>query len=449
MMEMRKPTDASNDASPLAEAVTKLPASGGRTERAPAPFRSRLFAVLLMFAIIPTVTLTLVWAITASQILPLMTAAQAWERVARSGERAIGLVRSAPLDSAQLHAVDAHETELRRSVELATRFGYLAPRAVVLVSVGAIVIVALVAIGGSRVAGHLSRQLSRPLDELVGWTALLRSGRALPNGGNQRGAPEFEVLRTGMRTMAAELERGRQRALEAERADAFRESARRFAHELKNPLTPIRFAVDRLRRSAPAELRDTVEVLAEEASRLETMARSFAQFGRLPDGPAAEVDMRELVAKVAHATIPERVAVTLEFPDDLPLVTGYHESLVRAVTNVLVNAVEALGSDGRILVRVARDAVRGQPAVCVAIRDNGYGIAPDALQRIFDPYVTTKAGGTGLGLAIARQTVAAHDGLVEAESTVGVGTEIRFRLPVNGVRLPSNTSAASAFSNGV
>jgi two-component system nitrogen regulation sensor histidine kinase NtrY len=448
MMEMRKPTDASNTASAAPTPVAKLRSSSGRTERAPAPFRSRLFAVLLLFAIIPTVALALIWAITASQILPLMTAAQAWERVARSGERAIGLVRSAPLDSEQLHAVDAHEAELRQSVELATRFGYIAPRAVVLVTSGAFVIVVLVAIGGSRVAGHLSRQLSRPLDELVGWTALLRSGRTLPESGNQRGAPEFEVLRSGMRTMAAELEQGRQRALEAERADAFRESARRFAHELKNPLTPIRFAVDRLRRSAPAELRDTVEVLAEEASRLETMARSFAQFGRLPDGAAADVDMSELVAKVTHATIPDSVAVTLDLADALPLVTGYHEALVRAVTNVLVNAVEALGPDAQIFVSVSRDEVRGQPAVCIAIRDNGTGISPAALERIFDPYVTTKPGGTGLGLAIARQTVTAHDGLVEAESSVGVGTEIRFRIPVNGVRVATSATHAVTFTNG-
>ena len=100
-----------------------------------------------------------------------------------------------------------------------------------------------------------------------------------------------------MRTMARELDEGRRRALDAERAEAFRESARRFAHELKNPLTPIRFAVERLRRSAPDDLRDTVEVLAEESARLETMARSFAQFGRLPDGPAAEIDVADLVTR--------------------------------------------------------------------------------------------------------------------------------------------------------
>lgn len=448
MKDIRKSTDQVERTNP----IPKPPLEGGRRERAPAPFRTRLFAVLLLFAVIPSVALTLIWAVTASKTLPMVTAASAWERVARSGEQAIALVRSAPLDTAQRRALDAHEAELRASVEQSKRFGFVARRTVPLISFGALFILVIVAIGGSRVAGHLSRQLSRPLDELVGWTGLLRGGRSLPRStGNHRGAPEFEVLRSGMRTMAAELERGRQRELEAERANAFRESARRFAHELKNPLTPIRFAVDRLRRTAPPELHDTLEVLAEEASRLETMARSFAQFGRLPDGPAAEVDVGDLVSRVARHTVPETATLELEVENELPLVVGYHEALVRAVTNVLVNAIEACRGNAALQVRVTRDRIETNGSssdwVCIAMRDNGPGIAPDALQKIFDPYITTKPGGTGLGLAIVRQTIAAHGGLVEADSTPGAGTEIRFRLPVNGTS-GNNIGGNNSNSNG-
>jgi nitrogen fixation/metabolism regulation signal transduction histidine kinase len=238
------------------------------------------------------------------------------------------------------------------------------------------------------------------------------------------------VLRTGMRTMAQELESGRQRALEAERAEAFRESARRFAHELKNPLTPIRFAVDRLRRTAPAELHDTVEVLAEEAARLESMARAFAQFGRLPDGPAADIDVGDLVTRAAHATVPDHLTLELDIADALPLVHGFHDSLLRAVTNVLINAVEASGAAGRIAVQVRHERQSAPEAVSIRIIDSGGGIEPTRLAHIFDPYVTTKPGGTGLGLAIVRQTIAAHGGTVAAHSAPGTGTEIQFRLPV-------------------
>jgi signal transduction histidine kinase len=229
--------------------------------------------------------------------------------------------------------------------------------------------------------------------------------------------------------MAHELETGRRRALEAERAEAFRESARRFAHELKNPLTPIRFAVDRLRRSAPDDLKDTVEVLAEEAARLETMAKSFAQFGRLPDGPAADVDLVELVTRVARHTVPERLTLALHCEPDLPLLPGFHEPLVRAVSNVLLNAVDATPAGGTISVSVTRDPADGQH-LAIEVQDTGGGIAADVLTRIFDPYVTTKPGGTGLGLAIAMQTVQAHRGTMDARSTPGQGTTMTIRLPL-------------------
>ena len=426
MKEMRKLTAFDTPPAP----TPKPGQDGSRRDRARPPFRSRLFAMLLLFALVPTVVVTLLFAVTASRALSMLSADTAWERVARSGETALGAIRPLSMTAEQRQAVQQHENELRASVELAKRFDYVAPRTMRLVALGGLAVIILVAIGASRVAGHLSRQLSRPLDELVGWTGLIRSGETLPERTTRRGAPEFEVLRTGMRTMAKELELGRRKALEAERAEAFRESARRFAHELKNPLTPIRFAVSRLRRDAPPELHETVEVLAEEASRLETMARSFAQFGRLPEGPAAEVDVGDLVARAARATVPERMTLQLQLEPDLPLVTGFHESLVRAVSNILVNAVEACAGQGVIAVRVEPAMLGHRPGVCIAVRDAGPGMPSDVLARIFDPYVTTKAGGTGLGLAIARQTISAHNGLIEADSTVGVGTEIRLLLPL-------------------
>ncbi len=386
--------------------------------------------MLLLFALVPTVALTLVWTGAASRALSLMSAGSAWERVARSGEAALAAARTTPLSSEQRAALDAHESELRQSVELAKRFDFVAGRTVRLVVIGALLVVVAVAVGASRVAGHLSRQLSRPLDELVGWTRLIRSGLPIPDVAERRGAPEFEVMRSSMRTMAQELDAGRRRALEAERAEAFRESARRFAHELKNPLTPIRFAIARLRRSAPDELSDTIDVLAEESARLDTMARNFAQFGRLPDGPAAEIDVAELVTKVVRSTVPEHLDVDLDIAEALPMVTGYHEPLVRALTNVLLNAIDACAGTGRLAVRVARDAREGADHVVISVRDTGPGIPVEVLARMFEPYVTTKPGGTGLGLAIARQTLAAHDGEIVAYSTVGEGTEMQLRIPI-------------------
>jgi signal transduction histidine kinase len=294
--------------------------------------------------------------------------------------------------------------------------------------------VLIIGIGASRVAGHLSRNLSRPLQELVGWTAHIGRGEPLPTTPPRRGAPEFQVLRERMRDMAGELELGRTRALEAERAAALRESARQVAHELKNPLTPIRFAVERLRRDAPPELAETVDVLAIESQRLEAMAKSFSQFGRLPEGPAADIDMGDLARYTARATIPPELGGNVEVGSDVPMVHGHHDALARALSNVMLNAVDACKPGGTVSVRVRRAKLHDRDSVEVAVSDTGCGIPSEQLARIWDPYVTSKPGGTGLGLAIARQTVLAHDGAVAADSTVGRGTEIRFVLPVDGSR---------------
>ena len=144
------------------------------------------------------------------------------------------------------------------------------------------------------------------------WTELIARGRPLPEGPPRRGAPEFETLRRRMRKMASALAAARERELEAERLEAFRETARRVAHELKNPLTPIRLAVASLRRATGGDTRlnEYIEVLETESRRLELMARSFAQFGTLPEGTAADVDLVELARAVAHSLSSGRAQVS-------------------------------------------------------------------------------------------------------------------------------------------
>ncbi len=394
-------------------------------------YRTRLIVILSLFAIVPAALLTLLWSGSVTSAISLVSGRAAWESAAASGQRAIAAVRDLPLAREQRRLVDAHERELRTSLEQARRFSFIANRSVRIVAILGIISLAVFGFAATRVAGHLSRQMSRPLDEIVGWTALIGQGEPLPSRDAQaaRGAPEFATLRDRMRDMATAIDTGRQRAAEAERLEAYRESARRVAHELKNPLTPIRFAIDRLRRDVPAELRETVDVLATESMRLERIARAFAEFGRLPEGPSAEVDIAELVRYAVSAGVPPGIDVEVRAADDLPHIVGHHDALAAALANVILNAVDACDSSGRIEVAAARASLNGRDAVEITVSDSGKGIAPADLGRIWDPYVTQKPGGTGLGLAIARQAVLAHDGTVEATSTLGEGTQIRFLLP--------------------
>ena len=398
-------------------------------------YRTRLIVILSLFAIVPTALLTLLWSGTVSSALPLVSGRAAWESVASSGQRAIEAARAAPLEPSQRQRIDDHERELRTSLEQARRYSFIAGRSVRLVL--AVALLALIVFGviASRVAGHLSRQMSRPLDEIVRWTAMIGRGERLPEPAVQpaRGAPEFATLRARMRDMAGEIEAGRQRVAEAERLAAYRESARRVAHELKNPLTPIRFALARLRRDAPHGLSDPIDVLETETRRLERIAKSFAEFGRLPDGPASEIDVGELARYSAAATVPPGIELDVQVEDGLPRLTGHHDALAGALSNVVLNAVDACDGKGRIVVSATRAMLGGRDAVRIEVSDDGDGMEPGTLAHIWEPYTTHKPGGTGLGLAIARQAVLAHDGTVEADSALGTGTRIRFILPARPV----------------
>jgi len=415
-------------------------------------FRGRLFTILLAFALIPSIVLTLSGGITSWWALKLVGAQSAWDSVAASGSRALSVARSAPLTPGQRNTLVQFDSTLGANAQLAKQVSYVYRRSAELALVGAIFSFVILALLASRIAGHLSRNMSRPLQELVGWTERIGRGDPLPEGPPRRGAPEFEVLRQRMRDMSSELELGRTRAIEAERAATLRESARQVAHELKNPLTPIRFAVERLRRELPTmspALVETVEVLDIESRRLEAMARSFSQFGKLPEGPQAAIDVGELVRYTARSTVPTDIGLDVDVENATPMIRGHHDALARALSNVILNAVDAcrtapMGRPAHITVRVrpiagdglspTNDAAHangnGTNGVEIAVADSGCGIPKEQLSRIWEPYVTSKPGGTGLGLAIARQTVLAHRGAVDAESMPGQGTTIRFLLPV-------------------
>jgi signal transduction histidine kinase len=393
-------------------------------------FRARLFLILLGFALIPTIVLSAAWELTVVRVLPVLGTIPAMERIAQTGSSAVKSAKGAALSPSQVAALDEHQRALDEGLLHARQMEFLMTRrAPVVAATVALFVSALLIFVASRVAGHLSRNLSRPLSELVGWTETIERGEPLPEGPPRKGAPEFVVLRNRMREMSTELRLGRVRALEAERATALRESARQVAHELKNPLTPIRFAIARLRREAPDALSETIDVLEVESLRLESMAKSFAQFGRLPEGPRAPVDLAELVRSVARSAVPQERSMTIDVADDVPMVPGHVDALGRALTNVLLNAVEASPPDASIALNVRRTERSGRPMVEVAVRDEGSGIPAARLERIWEPYVTHKAGGTGLGLAIVRQTLLAHDGFVEVESAPGRGTTMRLILP--------------------
>src|SRR5687768_11696619 len=222
-------------------------------------FRGRLFLILFAFALVPSMVLTLAWSGATWWIVPLVSSNAAWDSTAASGARALTAARDDRGSSTDSVAFARHEQLLREGQLRSRQSGFFLRRVALAFGISALLAFLGLIVIASRVAGHLSRNLSRPLQELVGWTERIARGEGVPDEPAAKGAPEFEMLRGRMREMSLELEKGRRAALEAERGAAMRETARQVAHELKNPLTPIRFAVERLRRDAPAALQESIE----------------------------------------------------------------------------------------------------------------------------------------------------------------------------------------------
>src|SRR5687768_898589 len=186
-------------------------------------FRGRLFLILFGFALVPSMVLTLAWSGASWWIVPLVSSNAAWDSTAASGARALDAARQKRLTRADSVALANHEQMLRTGQLRSRQSGFFLRRVAVAFAVSALFAFLGLIVLASRVAGHLSRNLSRPLQELVGWTERIARGVPLPDEPAAKGAPEFEVLRNRMREMSAQLEQGRRAAIEAERGTAMRE----------------------------------------------------------------------------------------------------------------------------------------------------------------------------------------------------------------------------------
>ena len=391
------------------------------------PFRRRIFVILVVMTVVPTVLAVAGWVLSIRRLLPAAGARASTERVAATARSLLEGVDTLHLTVDERALLRHHLDEVSASVSLARRAEtflryYTAGFAVVILLLGAAVLYAAV-----NLAGHLSRQLSRPIDELVGWTQLIRRHEPLPIGTPTRGAPEFEALRQALRELAAALATARDRELEAERLRTFREVARRVAHEIKNPLTSMRIAVDQLQRpdGRPDRTAIAVQVLAAETDRLERLAKEFSEFGRLPEGPQSEVDLVELLEELGRTGVPPEVAVRITTHDGRRTVFGHYEPLRRAFANLYRNAAEAMKGRGAIDVTVTGDG----SGLAVTVADHGPGIPAELHQRVFEPYFTTKDDGTGLGLALVRVTLEAHRGTISVAETPGGGATFAIVFP--------------------
>jgi two-component system, NtrC family, nitrogen regulation sensor histidine kinase NtrY len=307
---------------------------------------------------------------------------------------------------------------------------------------------------GILLAYLLAAGITRPIERLAELARAVASGDWSASV-DESGGREVAALGSAFNLMTSQLADQRERLVQVERVAAWRELARRLAHELKNPLFPLRITVENLQRARALPPSEFAEVFDESTATLAAGINSltgivgrFGDFARMPKPEFEDVDVNEVARRAltlvaAPLSAPGRplVEVSSELDPDAGRVRADPEQVGRALQNLLLNAIDAMPSGGRLALRTRRDADH----VTLEIADTGQGLTEEERTRLFTPYYTTKQHGTGLGLAIVQSIVSDHAGRISVASEPGRGTTFTIRLPLGvGIEPPAAAGGASA-----
>ncbi|MGP0017303.1 MAG: sensor histidine kinase [Candidatus Sulfotelmatobacter sp.] len=318
----------------------------------------------------------------------------------------------------------------RRSyVELKRRIGASA----LLVGGGGIILAILL-------SSWAAARVTRPVEQLARAAQDVAAGQ-WDTRVDVHGTDEIAQLAESFNRMTAELLAQKERLVQTERVAAWRELARRLAHELKNPLFPLQLTVENLMRArtqSPEQFdevfRESSGTLLAEISNLKAIIGRFSEFSKMPHPQLQPVNVNEILGGVvklfqAQLQAPGRAAIDckLELAEGLGTIAADPDLLHRALSNLVLNAMDAMPNGGTLSLRSRRDDGK----VIIEIADTGSGLTREECERIFTPYYTSKQHGTGLGLAIVQSVVSDHGGRISVRSEPGRGTAFVIELPEN------------------
>jgi signal transduction histidine kinase len=291
---------------------------------------------------------------------------------------------------------------------------------------------------GLLVSLWISKRITKPVEELAEGAREVATGR-WDTRIEVRGSDEVGQLAIAFNDMTRTLASQKERLLQTERVAAWRELARRLAHELRNPLFPMQITVENLQRARRLEAKQFLEVFNEstatlkaELANLNTIVGRFSDFSKMPAPKFVRVNVNEVLRNAVRLFEPQFTAVgkptiTQEpfLTDPLPEIDADPDLLHRAFQNLVLNAMDAMPAGGTLTLRTCED----NGNVRIEVADTGKGLTPEECSRLFTPYYTTKQMGTGLGLAIIQSVVSDHHGTISVTSEEGRGTTFRIELP--------------------
>ncbi|MBI3205144.1 MAG: HAMP domain-containing protein [Myxococcales bacterium] len=293
----------------------------------------------------------------------------------------------------------------------------------------------------------LSRGLARPIVKMAAQARAVVGGEPKPVQGE--GGKELVELADAFNQAIADLTQLRKRLAATERIAARREIARRVAHEIKNPLAPIRAAVETLRRLRARDdpafdeyFDEATRTVLEEVTRISNIVSEFTRFARLPPPNPSPIELSDVARKVVnlHASSGAKLDLAVS---PIPVVNADPDQMVQVLTNLIQNAIDAARASAEPQVLVSLSA-HGADRVRLTVRDNGPGVPAELRERLFEPYVTTKPEGTGLGLAIVHRIVVEHGGEITHADAAGGGAEFTVILPIAGPTLLAEAPAPSS-----
>ncbi len=293
---------------------------------------------------------------------------------------------------------------------------------------------------GIALSYSFASRITRPLETLA------RGARTVARGEwntrvDIRFHDEVGELATAFNTMTRQLIDQRDRLIQAERVAAWRELARRLAHELKNPLFPLQITVENLQRArdgTPEQFdevfRESTTTLLAELANLNAIIGRFSSFAKMPQPRFEPVRLDEIVGRELklfeaqfHGAGRAPIEAEVRIDPDAGIIDADPEQLARALKNLILNAIDAMPKGGTLSLRARRNGDK----VRLEVSDTGQGLTKEECERLFTPYYTTKQHGTGLGLAIVQSVVSDHGGKISVESETGRGATFVIELPAN------------------